>query len=497
MPASYWPQAVDQGVADPTESFRAVLVFPIQNQDALTALVNNMYTPGSPQFRQYLSKQAWLDQYGPTQEAVTAASNWLSSQGLKVGFVADNRLLLEYTGTVGQWNAAFGTQLHRVVREANSRYQSVYAPIGNLMIPQALYGIIKRVLLPDQALVPATLPPDNLPVTKTMPMNVANGIAPAQLAKTYGLSTLYGQGYHGAGMALGIIAGTTFRTSDVQSMWQTFGITRKDPIRVDTMEPQTTRALEATGDVQLAGSLAPDADVYFYSGPDITDTSLVYTFNEAIARNEVQVLSDSFAHSEFDSSASVARTYDEAALIAAAQGITIVSATGDSNQVDMPADSPYVTAVGGTELMIASDGTWQAERSWGGTGCGATEVFAIPAWQNGTVTGTLGCRAIADISIAQGPYWMMYQQMWNMVGGTSCSSAIMAGLLTVINHARSAQGKPALGYLNPIIYQDAASRATFRDVTIMGTSGCSAGPGYDMATGLGSPKAAQMAMDIP
>jgi kumamolisin len=265
------------------------------------------------------------------------------------------------------------------------------------------------------------------------------------------------------------------------------------------MEPQQTRDMEPTGDVELAGGLAPDAQVIFYGGPDISDTSLVYTFNEAIGLGVAQVLSDSFSHSEYDSAASAERTYDDSAMMAAALGITVVSASGDTDQVDIPSASPYITAVGATNVTTASDGTWQSETSWSKTGCGASEVFALPAWQQGVVSGSNGCRAVVDLSISQGPYWIMYQGNWQSVEGTSTSSAVMAGFLTVINSARQAQGKPQLGYLNPLLYQNSATTGSFRDITAagMGTGGCSVGPGYDMATGVGSPEATKMAVAIP
>lgn len=499
VPADYWPHAIDRGVVDSGEGFRALLVFPIRDEEGLKALINDLYTPGSAQFRRYLSAEEWIARFAPPQADVDAVQQWIEAHGMKVARVAKNRLMLEYTGTVGQWNATFGAELHRVQRSDETRYDPAFAPLGELQVPEALYGKIKRLLMPNPALDSRVLPPDTLTVTTTQPSNVASCISPSQLARAVGVSSLHARGFKGAGMTLGIIAATTFRTGDIQSMWQSFGIKRKNPIKVDTMEPQQVRDMEATGDVELAALLAPEADIIFYSGPDNSDTTLVYTFNEAIGMAQAQVLSDSFAHSEYNSPSSVSRTYDESAMMAAAVGMTVVSSSGDSAQPDTPSNAPYVTSVGGTELTMDSDGTWRGEVAWTKSGCGLSRVFALPAWQQAINTGSKYRRAIADLSLVQGPYWIMYQAQWSCVGGTSTSSAVMAGLLTAVNHARKAQGKPPLGFLNPLIYQDAATRNSFRDITAQGQGGggCDVATGYDRASGIGSVRASELAAAMP
>lgn len=497
VPANYWPQGVDEGVAKPSDGFRALIMFPIHGETSLAGTIEMLYTPSSPQFRNYLRYEEWMARFAPPESDIAAVRQWIESHGMKVARVAHNRLLLQYTGTVGQWNAAFDTELHRVRRRAGTWRNPAYAPLKELAVPQPLVGKIKRLILPDLALDDSVLGPDNNPIVKTPPPNVSSKIVPAQLARTYGVSELYAQGYRGTGMTFGIIGDTMFRVSDAQSMWQTFGIQRKDPIRYDTMEPQQVHDLEPAIDVQLAGGLAPEAELIFYSGPDNSDTSLLYTFNEAIGQAKAQVLSDSFAHAEYTTPISVARGYNESAMMAAALGITVVSASGDSTQVDVPSDSPYVTAVGGTNVTIDAEGTWRDERSWDGSGCGPSRVFLMPPWQQGVVGGTSKFRVVADVAVAEGMFWMKYQGRWLGVDGTSASSPVFAGILTIVNHYRKAHGKPALGYLNPLLYKNPATRGAFRDIIKQGSGGCAVGPGYDMATGIGSPKAVEMATAIP
>lgn len=210
---------------------------------------------------------------------------------------------------------------------------------------------------------------------------------------------------------------------------------------------------------------------------------------------QAQVLSFSFSHAEVNTPIAVSQAYNQSALMAAALGITVVAAAGDSKQVDTPSNSPYVTAVGGTNVRIDDSAAWLSEQSWIVGGCGRSRIFALPPFQSG-ITGS-GNRSVADVGLNTGIYWVKYLGNWVEGDGTSAATPVFAGLLTVSNQYRKAQGKPVLGYLNPLIYQNASARTAFRDITAMHTGSCAVGPGYDLATGLGSPMAMAVATLIP
>jgi len=496
--AKYWPLGVQQGVPKYTDGpIRALITFQLRNQAELEARIANMYNPASSKFRKYMTVAEYLATYAPAQSDLDVTTAWLVSKGFKIERVASNRLMLFYSGTVDQWNAAFGVTLYNMKRSPTTVRDWSYAPITEVNVPQPLIGHIKRLLLPDVDLPTDKLSPDNAAVSTTPPSGVATKLVPAQIASAYGISELYAKGYKGAGMTIGIIGATALRASDAQSMWQTFGITRKNPIVVETMEPMYTRGLETALDVQLAGAMAPEAELIFYGGPNTSDTSLLYTFNEAVGANQAQVLSDSFAHAEANSPAPVSRAYDESAMIAAALGITVVSAAGDSNQVDMPSNSPYVTSVGGTNLELNPDGTWKHEQSWELGGCGLSRVFAQPSWQAGLYPKANGRRTVADVGVVVGPSWIKFLGNWTYADGTSGSSPVFGAMLLLVDQARKAQGKPPVGFINSLIYQHAATRAAFRDIVDQGYGGCATSAGYDLATGIGSPKAAELAAAIP
>src|SRR5690606_24446740 len=109
----------------------------------------------------------------------------------------------------------------------------------------------------------------------------------------------------------------------------------------------------------------------------------MYLWNEAIYQNKVDVITNSFAHREDSEPKPLRHQYDESALMAAALGITLVSASGDSARPDTPCGSPYVTCVGGTTLKLDEGGNIVSESAWSYSGSGDSKSFPVPFWQDG------------------------------------------------------------------------------------------------------------------
>jgi kumamolisin len=240
--------------------------------------------------------------------------------------------------------------------------------------------------------------------------------------------------------------------------------------------------------------------VIVYSGPDARNTSIVYTFNEAIGRGEVSVLSSSFAHREETEAGIIHDHFNASARMGAALGMTIAVASGDSAQPDIPSTSPYVTCVGGTRLTLGTDGNAAAESAWSHSGSGKARHFPIPWYQEGVIMDSDGRRAVSDLSVhasATPGYWVYYLAEWNHYGGTSFSAPVFAGMMAVVNQHRAAQGKPPAGLINPFLYQSPEVQAAFRDVVTGQTEFFSAGPGWDYPTGWGAPDIAHLADVLP
>jgi kumamolisin len=148
--------------------------------------------------------------------------------------------------------------------------------------------------------------------------------------------------------------------------------------------------------------------------------------------------------------------------------------------------------VGGTVLLLDAGGARADELAWRNSGSGQSAWFDAPSWQT-----TAGKRAVSDVALAAGPYWMYGFGAWRDLRGTSFSAPVFAAMIAVINSARRTAGKPPVGLFNRTLYTDAAVQAALRDVVAGETSSHRAGPGWDYPTGWGAPDAKALAEVLP
>ena len=279
------------------------------------------------------------------------------------------------------------------------------------------------------------------------------------------------------------------------------------------------------------------------------------TFAKIIGQDRASVVSNSWGECEAMEGASDAAAENVLFEEAATQGQTIVSASGDEGGqdcftgnprsdtglgVDDPASQPFVTGVGGTTLSAL--GPPPTETVWdgnltdkgplsfglGASGGGVSTLWTMPSYQ-ATASPTLNviqaaaqpqchlaggdCREVPDVSADADPatgyliYFngkgsiKRYPSGWQGTGGTSGAAPVWAALFALADAEPACAGAP-VGFANPTLYSPAAQAQTsyFNDVTtgnndLLNNSGTmySAGPGYDMATGLGTPNAAALA----
>ncbi len=486
----------DQGPASTTASFRALVSLPIQSEPLLAQAIAGMYTPGSRTFRQYLTAAEWATTYAPSQSTVAIATEFITSSGMTIVRTSTNGLLIEFSGSVAAFNAAFHTTLHNFTRanpEQGLPSITVYGVTAPAIAPVEFVHAISSIVTCDTPVATGSIPPQPGTPGTTPPPNIRMGLTPAQIQTAYDVTPLASAGSSGRGVTIGLVSGGAFGTVDLQTFWQSFAISRANPTVILTMEPPIELADESTIDAEWAGAMAPDADIIAYEGADALDTSLLFTFHEAIGRDEVQIVSDSFSSREDSEALAVAQAYDAAAMEAAALGITVFASSGDGGKPDIPSASSYVTAVGGTLLTFDEAGTDFTEVAWSNSGSGITN-FSVPSWQTSAVTGAL--RMTADVSLNGGPYyWWYYLGKWETAYGTSFASPTMAGIVADVQSARV--GQPAIGFLNSILYTTPAVQQAFRDIILGGTADYPAGIGWDPPTGWGVVQAAKLATALP
>jgi hypothetical protein len=257
-------------------------------------------------------------------------------------------------------------------------------------------------------------------------------------------------------------------------------------------------ATEITLDIQWAHATAPLARIILIEAADATLNSLLGAVKLANSMGP-GIVSMSFGAAEGNWTASVDAAFT-------APGMTYLAATGDSGAaVSWPSVSPNVLAVGGTTLRYTGTGT-RSETGWSGTGGGISAYTATPTYQTSAVPGmgTPVRRAVADVAFNADPASGQYVAVqtpgattvsWLSVGGTSLSTPQWAGLIAVANASRALTGKAALGAPHAVLYGQISTvpgtyYSAFADIT-SGSDGtcalCTARPGYDPLTGLGTP----------
>ena len=235
--------------------------------------------------------------------------------------------------------------------------------------------------------------------------------------------------------------------------------------------------LEIALDVETAHEICQNCNILLVEASSNSYANLGAAENEAVALG-ANVVSNSYGGSDSSSDTSYDSYYNH-------PGVVITASTGDSGYgVEYPASSPYVVAVGGTTLNLNSDNTYASEAAWvdGGSGCSANEK-AKPSWQHDS-----GCptRMVADVSADADPntgaavYDTYGYSGWVQVGGTSLSSPLVASVYALSGNTTNGSAP----YGDPGDLHDVTSGSNGSCSTAYF---CTAGPGYDGPTGLGTP----------
>lgn len=303
---------------------------------------------------------------------------------------------------------------------------------------------------------------------------------------------------------------------------------------------QTGWAEEISLDVEWAHAIAPGANITLVLSKSDFDPDILSATKYAIDNNLGDVISQSFGENESCVDPTILAQQHAVFAEATSKNITVFASSGDNGAtqtscdgmslvkaVSSPAVDPLVTAVGGTELHAArycltalgcdptmnpAPGTYQGEIVWneeatiGAAGGGGFSVlFDEPSYQKGTIHGgkQLGAPDVSyNAAVLHGV--LTYLNIPGLpagiylFGGTSAGSPQWAAIVSIADQEAGYD----LGFINTAMYHIGQAKShyspSFNDVTVgnnsfAGVTGFTAGPGWDAASGLGSPKAAQLA----
>ncbi len=500
------------GKADPAERLEVSMVLRRSNADGLKDRVAKIAKRDGAGGA--MSHEEFDRQFGASQADMAAVKKFAAAHGLAVVQEHAGRRTMVLSGTVAQFNAAFGVDLEQFEHPGGS-YRG---RVGSVQLPDELHGCVEAVLGLDNR--PVAKPHFRARPSHSGATPRANGGAtsytPLQIASLYNFPAGTGQG-----QCVGLIElGGGERAADLTAYFSALGIhsgPKVTPVSVDhgknhaTGDPNGPDG-EVMLDIEVVGAIAPQAKIAVYFAPN-TDAGFLDAITTAIhdTKNKPSVISISWGGPESSWTAQSLTAFDSAFQAAAVMGITVCAASGDNgssdgvtdgaDHVDFPASSPHVLACGGTSLQvmgnaITNESVWNDGPQGGAGGGGVSAVFALPAWQQGLQatkssgsTMALAMRGVPDVCGDADPetgYDVRIDGTNTVIGGTSAVAPLWAGLIARIN---AAKGSP-VGFINPTLY---ATAAAMHDITQGNNGDFSAGPAWDACTGLGSPNGAQVA----
>ncbi|RQS59297.1 peptidase S53 [Burkholderia sp. Bp8963] len=501
------------GPCDPAERIHVTIMLRRQEEGDLDTLLHQLAT-GDPNARP-LSRDAFAKRFSANPDDIRKTEEFARRHQLTVDRVDPVESVVVLSGTIKQFEAAFGVTLERFEHRTIGQYRG---RSGAITLPDELGDAVTAVLGLDSR--PQARPHFRL----RPPFKPARGGATAVTFTPPQLASLYGfPAGDGAGQCIAIIElGGGYTAADIAQYFRGLGITTP-PKLVDvnvgtgrnapTGDPSGPDG-EVALDIEVAGAIAPAATIAVYFAPN-SDAGFIQAVNAAVndTKNRPSVISISWGGPEAIWQAQSAQAFNRVLQTAAAQGITVCAASGDSGSgdglqdgaqhVDFPASSPYVLGCGGTQLDalpgqgIRSEVTWNDDASGGGAGGGGVStMFDLPAWQQGlTVTladgsaTPLAKRGVPDVAGDASPqtgYEVAIAGTPTVMGGTSAVSPLWAALIARINASAGA----SVGWINPVLYRNPGA---LRDVTEGSNGAYAAAPGWDACTGLGSPNGAQLA----
>lgn len=419
--------------------------------------------------------------------------NFLLEHGITILKIINDLNTIHATTTVGKIRELFGVVINDYLdTKLNKRYTS---HDGELTVPSKIVENIKHIFGFDNT-------PKYKPFFK-LSSKVSDPVTfyPNYLSGIYNFPDTTGKNQTIALIELG--GGYNIQT--LRDYFQSLNIVTPNIVSV-SVDGATNNPYDQSGangevqlDIEVVGSLAPDATIRVYFAPN-SDQGFYDAILQAINDN-VSVISISWGSPEiyYDDSAmyhmnQLFRQCIEkniSVFVAAGDNGSTDGVNNDKENVDYPGSSPYVTCCGGTKLIVQneqrfSEIVWNEDNdNAGSTGGGVSNIFKVPVYQNSVAqrnvdTGLLG-RTVPDVSAVADPetgYIISVDGQLQVIGGTSAVAPLYAAFTARLNQLKNRN----VGFLNNVIY---SHPECFYDVTVGNNGKYQASSGYDACTGLG------------
>jgi kumamolisin len=516
--------------ADPSVDNAITITLALASRDEAGAYrVAAAYSdPSSSSFHSPLSAKEWVRRYGPDPGAVQRLVSELSRRGLQPK-PWNGGTLLQVEGTATSLMATFDLKSRGSSPSLRAQFGGLIRAVLGLPEPTGASAVWRGA---------ATLVPRNSP-----------SYSIGQVTAAYDFSPLYAAGLHGEHMRVALVELAPYDRTDVATFAARLGhgLSLHDH-QVDAGNTKAPANVEATVDIELLSGTVPAADIDVWNVPPDSDgQGLIDAYGDVAGDPTVNVLGLTWVTCETDAARIPGFLAAEHLLFAqiTAQGTTIVGATGDSGayacadpaqapsapansrpEVSVPAADPYVLGVGATDLSlkitgsathIAGEAAWSclavqypdcaATSALGaGTGGGVSRIYSKKSdnlsWQTGLGVKnkqSTGNRQVPDVAASGSSglgnghgYAIFYHNAWTVGGGTSAAMPIWSGLIALADQYVTQHGGAPLAWVNPLVYHladTAQAHPAYHDIVKGGNLLYGAGPGWDYASGWGSPDA--------
>ncbi len=419
-----------------------------EQESALQTYLEQQQSKSSTNYHAWLTPEQFGAQFGPADADIQAVSDWLTQQGFTIGKVYSGKTVIEFSGTVGQVQRAFGTAIHSYQVEGKLYSANASDP----QIPAALAPVVAGVVSLHN--FPLKFFTRRVGVFqkkgsagRSAPLYSSPGgfypLAPADFATIYNAKGLYGTGTNGSGQTIAIVGETNINVSDVQNFRQLFNLPANFTsanVVLNGEDPGITskdEETEADLDVQWSGAVAPGATIKFVvSASTATTQGIDLSALYIIEHNLAGVLSESYGGCEQSIGSAANSFYNALWKQAAAQGITAILSAGDGGSagcdnfntetvathglaVSGLASTSFNVSVGGTDFDQI--GRWT--QFWSQTNDPTTSESALgyipeTAWNDSCAAqGVSGCASSSNLNIvggSGGPSTIYAKPSWQM-----------------------------------------------------------------------------------
>ncbi len=521
-----WPAI---GRLPASTTLQLAIGLPMRNKERFNNFLQELYTPGDPDFRQYLTPQQFTERFGPTEQDYQTLIEFAQSNGLTVTSTHPNRKLLDIKASVADIERVFHVtmRLYQHPTEARAFFAPDVEPSLDLTVPVLAISGLDSYIIPHHLKLKQTATAgmaDRAPYDQGG--SGSNGYYTAKDLRTaYAPSVTY----TGSGQSVGLLEYDGFY-SNLVALYERSNSLPSVTLTTVLLDGATGNPLANTAyplsyeevelDIEMAIAMAPGlSSVIVYELPPPSTNALNPpppddALNRMATDNAAKQLSSS---DEYERSGNTDEIFQELA----AQGQSFFQSSGDigattGTNVSSPFDDPYVTLVGGTELsMTANGGAWSSETVWnnptespyGESGGGISPTYSIPWYQQGINMsangGSTTMRNMPDVAMVADQVMVYtdedditYTGEWQGYYGTSIAAPLWAGFMALANQLEALEGLPSVGFANSAIYwtgTHAGYTEFFHDITngnnFNSTSPTefSATTGYDLCTGWGTP----------